>query len=144
MADTPKDIDALRNDNLRLVFAKIIADGQAERLSHIRTGLRIVRWGMLGVAVSCIALGGYALWRARAAAPDHPISHWDTVFSTPGVVTLAGVVCVALLVPVLVIERRKTERDIAEHEAFLRSYNRTLAEYDRKATPHPENASEKS
>jgi len=43
---------------------------------------------------------------------------------------IAGTVIVTLVLIVLMVERRETRRDMAEHEAFLRSYNRLPPEPD--------------
>lgn len=111
----------IRDDNLRLIFAEVIAEAQAERLGTILTGLRIVRYCAFAVVV--LAAG---VLIAFAFDTEDGASLWDSVFSLPGIAAIGGAVAAVLIFVVLRIERRRTETDIREHEEFLKSYNREI------------------
>ncbi len=132
MKNTSKKDGVVRDDNLRLIFAEVISDAQRERLSQIQTGLRILGWASLALTIGLIVISAYTAFT---------LSHDDTgqltpleiVFSIPGVAMISGTVIVTLVLIVLMVERRETRRDMAEHEELLRGYNRLPAEPDTEA-----------
>lgn len=129
MKNASKKDGVVRDDNLRLIFAEVISDAQRERLSHIQTGLRILGWASLALAVGLIVISAYTAL-TLSLDDSGQLTAMEIVFSIPGIAMIAGTVIVTLVLIVLMVERRETKRDMAEHEEFLRSYNRLPEEPD--------------
>jgi len=129
MKNASKKDGVVRDDNLRLIFAEVISDAQRERMTHIQTGLRILGWASLALTVGLIVISAFTAI-TLSLDEDGQRTALDIVFSIPGVAMIAGTVIVTLVLIVLMVERRETRRDMAEHEAFLRGYNRLPPEAD--------------
>lgn len=123
MENTEDSYARIRDDNLRLIFAQVIANAQAEHLSTIQTGLRIVRYAALAV----VAVAS-AVLIAHAIQDEEGLSIWDSIFSVPGIAAIGGATAACLIFVVLWVERRRTVADIREHRDFLKRYNRDIEE----------------
>ena len=113
---------SIRDDNMRLIFADVICDAQTKQLHDIQTGFKILK--VAGVIIVLMAAVLLVPGPPALAGTTGNAVRWDVIFSPPVVLMIVGAVAVLLTFIVLTVERRRTLRDIAEHQAFLKHYNR--------------------
>ena len=108
----------IRDDNLRLIFADVQTRILDERLRAIGAGFML-----LGIFVAATVLFSYGML-SHVSAGGHA-GVFGLVLLFLWLMAVGTSLLSPLIAVMLVLERRRTKHEIAEHTAFLASYGRS-------------------
>jgi len=106
----------IRDDNLRLIFADVQTRILDERLRAIRAGFML-----LGIFVTATVLFSLGM----VAGEPLIVGAFGFAIAIAWVLAVGTSLLSPLIAVMLVLERHRTKREIAEHRAFLASYGRS-------------------